>query len=166
MRILALRQGSSRTARSFAQRTIQSFSSSQHEPRLLRAAVSGLASGSGTVGAGPHCQRACFEGTKKPIGQTHCGVQNPHLAVTATDWQSLGRRLSRRRAEPRPVSPQTSTGFLTLSGFFSKTQINTGIAERWFSPERAPGDGNRGRNPRFRGLISENGQGKKELLEF
>ena len=67
-----------------------------------------------TLRAGPHCQRACFEGTKKPIGQTHCWVQNPNLAVTATDWQSLNRRLTRRRAEPRTADRGSSMSFLTL----------------------------------------------------
>jgi hypothetical protein len=90
---------------SSAQRTIQSFSSSQHFPAL--SPKSEFHSASGTVRAEPHCQRTSFEGTKKPIGcfaPRSTFVSRPPSVVAAR--------------EASPTDPRTSTHFVIFFPLF------------------------------------------------
>jgi hypothetical protein len=97
-----------------AQRTIQSFSSSQHLPRVsFNPGFSPTVSG--TVCAGPHCQRTSFEGTKKPIGCSRSSIDIP----------SLGRPRSWRPAKLGARYPWSQPILKIFFNFFA------GGAFRW-----------------------------------
>jgi hypothetical protein len=68
----------------------------------------------GTIAAGPYCQRACFEGTKKPIGW--CSPRST-LCLSAALRRGDGRNLFRHH----------TTGQSILCGFlkFFHNQYNT-----------------------------------------
>ena len=59
----------------------------------------------GTWPAEPYCQRACFEGTKKPISVGR------RLNLAPIDSASLASPASGRRANPKPNRPRRSISF-------------------------------------------------------
>ena len=74
------------------------------------------------IAAGPYCQRACCEGTKKPIGWFH----PTFVAVsTAIDALSLGRPPSWRRAEPRPTRPRGSIHFVMFFEIICRSALKS-----------------------------------------